>query len=210
MSPCVVLSRPTHSASSLLSPHFGAWYAEKEERAGMQGQWQRESPAKEYLKQVKCCKDTDCTSRMMRQAFFLALKGTGKSTRISSESKQKPRNEPLIEYRKEMVAKDESRKLSTVQKNVVRSTDYLRRIIAPAGWQGSVTMSYLCPLCNSFPLEDNVWWVSAGKKHTSWWLCDQWRKIWLEATKQAAGGANRRKCQSGQGLESACSTSGPM
>ena len=22
---------------------------------------------------------------------------------------------------------------------------------------------------NSFPLEDYVWWVSAGKKHTSWW-----------------------------------------
>ena len=30
-------------------------------------------------------------------------------------------------------------------------------------------MSYLYPHCNSFPLEDNVWWVSAGKKHSSWW-----------------------------------------
>ena len=30
-------------------------------------------------------------------------------------------------------------------------------------------MSYLCPNCNSFPLEDYVRWVSAGKKHTSWW-----------------------------------------
>ena len=30
-------------------------------------------------------------------------------------------------------------------------------------------MSYLCPSCNSFPTEDNVWWVSAGKKHCSWW-----------------------------------------
>ena len=23
-------------------------------------------------------------------------------------------------------------------------------------------MSYLCPHCNSFPMEDYVWWVSAG------------------------------------------------
>ena len=29
-------------------------------------------------------------------------------------------------------------------------------------------MSYLCPHCNSFPLEDYVWWVSVGKP-TKWW-----------------------------------------
>ena len=29
-------------------------------------------------------------------------------------------------------------------------------------------MSYMCPHCNSFPMEDNLG-VSAGKKHTSWW-----------------------------------------
>ena len=29
-------------------------------------------------------------------------------------------------------------------------------------------MSYLCPNCNSFPLEDHVWWVSAGIT-TKWW-----------------------------------------
>ena len=42
-------------------------------------------------------------------------------------------------------------------------------------------MSYLCPNCNSFPLEDYVWWVTAGKKHTSWWyaICGEkydWRQ----------------------------------
>ena len=30
----------------------------------------------------------------------------------------------------------------------------MRRIIAPAGGQGGVTLSYLCPNCKSFPLED--------------------------------------------------------
>ena len=33
----------------------------KEKQEGVQGQWQRESPAKEYKEQVKCCEDTDCT-----------------------------------------------------------------------------------------------------------------------------------------------------
>ena len=53
--------------------------------------------------------------------------------------------------------------MSIVQEIMLRSTDYLRRIIAPVGGQGGVTMSYLCPNWNSFPLEDYVWWVSAGK-----------------------------------------------
>ena len=30
-------------------------------------------------------------------------------------------------------------------------------------------MSYLCPHCNSFPLEDYIWWVSGRIKHTTWW-----------------------------------------
>ena len=47
--------------------------AEKERQVGIQGQGQLESPAREYLEQVKCCNDTDCTHRMMKQGF-LALK----------------------------------------------------------------------------------------------------------------------------------------
>ena len=35
--------------------------AEKERQAEIQGQLQHESPAREYLEQVKCCDDTDCT-----------------------------------------------------------------------------------------------------------------------------------------------------
>ena len=33
--------------------------AEKERQAVIQGQWQHESPSREYLEQVKCCSDTD-------------------------------------------------------------------------------------------------------------------------------------------------------
>ena len=48
----------------------GMWEAFLQERsrvksAGIQGQWQQESPAREYLEQVKCCHDTDCNEPMM-------------------------------------------------------------------------------------------------------------------------------------------------
>ena len=69
------------------------------------------------------------------------------------------------------------------------STDHLRRIIAPVGGQGGVTVSFLCPHCNSFPLEDYVWWVS-GRKTTKWWCTICGEKVRLEATKQAVGRAN--------------------
>ena len=83
----------------------------------------------------------------------------------------------------EKVAKDEARKLSIVQEIMIRSTDYLRRIIAPAGRQGGVTMSDLCPHCNRFPMKDYVWWVS-GRKNTHFWMCTICgEKVRLEATK---------------------------
>ena len=43
--------------------------AEEERQAGKQGQWQLESPDREYLERVKCCSDTDCTHRMMKQGL---------------------------------------------------------------------------------------------------------------------------------------------
>ena len=41
----------------------------EEGRAGIHGQWQLESPAREYLEQLKCCNDTDCTHSMIKQGF---------------------------------------------------------------------------------------------------------------------------------------------
>ena len=45
----------------------------------------------------------------------------------------------------EKVAKDGAGSLSIVQGIMLTSTDFLRRIIAPAGGQRGVTLSYLCP-----------------------------------------------------------------
>ena len=99
---------------------------------------------------------------MMKQAF-LALKGRLGRNKVEVTEWAFDR----IKEAFERVAKDEARKLSTVQEVKIRSTDYLRRIIAPAGEQGGVTMSCFCPYCNSFPLEDYVWW--AQEKSTHWW-----------------------------------------
>ena len=43
--------------------------AEEEKQAGIQGQWQQESPAREYLERVKCSHDTDCNEPMMKKGF---------------------------------------------------------------------------------------------------------------------------------------------
>ena len=48
--------------------------AENEKQEGTQSPWQRESPAKEYLEQVKSSADTDCTPKMMKYGYF-ASKG---------------------------------------------------------------------------------------------------------------------------------------
>ena len=48
---------------------------EEEWQAGIRGQWQLESPAKECLEQVKCCNDTYCTERMMKHGFFALESG---------------------------------------------------------------------------------------------------------------------------------------
>ena len=80
----------------------------------------------------------------------------------------------------EKVTKDEARKLSTVQESMMISTDYLRRIIPPAGEQRGVMMSYLCPHC---PDGKIAFGWSLGEKSTqiggaeatktgSWW-CKQ-------------------------------------
>ena len=53
----------------------------------------------------------------------------------------------------ELVAQDEAEKMSIVQETMLRSTDYLRRIIAPVGGHGGVTMSYLCPNWQQLPSE---------------------------------------------------------
>ena len=67
--------------------------------------------------------------------------------------------------------------MSIAQDILRKSTDVLRRIIAPVDGMGGVTLSYVCPQCSCFPLEDYIWWVSTGhgdgnnrkKTNCNWW-----------------------------------------
>ena len=109
----------------------------------------------------------------------------------------------------EQVAQDEAEKVSIVQEILLRSTDYLRRIIAPFGGQGGVTMSYLCSHCNSFPLEDYIWWLS-GRKDTNWWcaICGEkydWKQPNRLLVVETCDSIEQAKV-----FKSTCSTSGPL
>ena len=134
---------------------------------------------------MKCCNDTDCTQRMMRHGFFALKSGEWEDNKNTFRNEVKVAECAFdrIKEALEKVAKDEARKLSTVQEIMIISTDYLRRIIAPAGEQGAVAMSCLCPNCNSFPLEDNLW--EGGGKAYEMVVRDLLRNIRLKATKQA-------------------------
>ena len=150
--------------------------------------------SREYLEQVKCCNDTDCMHRMMKQGFLALKSGDWDEYKgiFSVEVKAAEWAFDRIKEPFEKVAKDEARKLSIVQEIVIRSTDYLRRIISP-GSKETLRCHTCAPQCTSFPSENCVWWVSGGKTYKLV-VCDLWRKMQLEATKQAFGGANRRRC----------------
>ena len=145
----------------------------------IQGLWQQELPAREYLEQVNCCHDTDCNESLMKKGVTSLKNGTWEEYKETFRTKMKA-SEWAFDRGVRLGSKEEVEKMSIVQEIMLKSTDYLRRIIAPVGEQGGVTMSYLWPNCNSFPLADYVWWVSAGRT-TKWWcaICREkydWRQ----------------------------------
>ena len=159
--------------------------ADEEKQAGIQGQWQQESQAREYLEQLKCSHDTDMTQTATNQTWEEEILG-----------KKLTASECAFDRIKEafdLVAKDEVEKISIVQEIMLRSTDYLRRIIAPVGGQRCVTMSYLCPNCNSSPPGRLCLVGLCWQKVHQLVVCDLWRNVRLEAIEQAFGRTNRRK-----------------
>ena len=108
----------------------------------MQGQWQQESQAREYLGQVKCCHDTDCNEPMMKNGFTALKNGHWEEYKDTFRKKMKA-SEWAFDRTKEAfekVAQDEAEKVSIVQEIMLGSTDNMRRIIAPVGGQGGVTI----------------------------------------------------------------------
>ena len=109
------------------------------------GQWQLESPAGENLEQVKSCKGTFCPHRMMKQGFVALNSGDWEEYENTFRKEVKVTEWAFDRIMEafEQVAKEEARKLSIVQEIMTRSTDYLRRIIAPRG--GRETLR--CHIC---------------------------------------------------------------
>ena len=109
--------------------------AEKEREAGMHGQRQQEPAAGEYWEQVECCNDPDCTHRVMKHGFLALKSGEWEEYKNTFRNQVKVTEWAFDRVKEafEKVARDEAAKLSTVQEIMTRSTDYLRRIIAPAG-----------------------------------------------------------------------------
>ena len=60
------------------------------------------------------------------------------------------------------MAKDDIGRLGIAQEILRKSTDLLRRIIAPVDGTGGVTLSCVCPQCKSFSLDEYIWCVSTG------------------------------------------------
>ena len=54
-------------------------------------------------------------------------------------------------------------------------------------------ISYLCPHCNSLPMEDHIWWVSGVKEHTNWWCAICGRKYDLRAQNRTGESVDQAK-----------------
>ena len=128
--------------------------ADEEKQAGTQGQWQQDPPAKEYLEQMTCCHD-DCNEPMMSKETF----------RKEMEASEWAFDNRGLRFGSTLRGReDEHCGIDHAQKHGLLAAKHCARCR-----KEGVTMSYLCLNCNSSLLEDYVWWVSAGKKYTSWW-----------------------------------------
>ena len=90
----------------------------------------------------------------------------------------------------DLVAKDEARKVSIVQEVMFKSTDNLRRIIAPVEGQGRSHNVLPMPALQQLP-SGRLRLVGLWGKHTKWCCAMCGEKVRLETIKQAVGRACR-------------------
>ena len=103
--------------------------------------------------------------QMMRRGYLAMKNGSWEEfkERYRKEGKSSEWTLERIREAYEKVAKDEIGRLGIVQEILRKSPDFFR-VIAPVCGMGGVTFSYVCPHCNSVPLEDYSWWVSTGTR----------------------------------------------
>ena len=120
--------------------------AGEEGQAGIQGQWQMETSAREYLEQDECCNDTDCTHRMMKQGFLAMKSGEWEEFQNTFRKEVKVSEWAFDRIKEafEKVAKDEAKKLSTIQETCQKA-----QITCDASSRQRGSKEALrCPICD--------------------------------------------------------------
>ena len=163
--------------------------AEKEKQEGIQGQWQRESLAKEYLEQVKSGADTDYIPQIMKYGYFALKGGDREEYKKHLQRRNKGDRMGLRKIREplEKVAKYVAGRSNIVQGILLKSTDFLRGIIAPAGGQGGVTMSYLCPIATVFSWRTTCGGFQLGKSSAVGGAQSVEKNEWKESLLKCSG-----------------------
>ena len=105
-----------------------------------------------------------CNAYMMRRAYFAEKAGSWEGFKEAFRDQDEISEWALarVEEASDKVASDDVGRLSIAQDILRKSTDFLKRITAPASGVGSVTLSHVCPYCNCLPLEDYTRSVSSG------------------------------------------------
>ena len=166
--------------------------ASREKQKGIQGQWQQQSPFR-ILEQVRGHADVGCGSQMMRRGKNLA-KQYGSWEEFKERNREEDKSSELtlerIREASKKVAWDEIGRLGIVQEIRRKSTDFLRRVIAPVGGMGGVTLSEICPQQQK---EETLQLV----------VCGVWRQIRVEGTQQNSGCVARYRRQRSTGVQGA-------
>ena len=91
---------------------------------------------------------------MMRRGHLAMKNGSWSEVKEKCKKEGKSSQWTLERNRKayEKVAKAEIGRIGIVQEILKKSTDFLRRVIAPIDGMGEVALSYVCPHCNQFSL----------------------------------------------------------
>ena len=120
---------------------------------GKQSQWQQEPPFKEALEQIKRSADTDCGPQTILRTYIAMKHGIWEIFAEEHRKEGKLCEWTLERIREayEKVAMDDIGRSGIAQEILRKSTDCLRRIIAPVDGMGGVTLSHILPASQLFP-----------------------------------------------------------
>ena len=158
--------------------------AEEEKQAGIQGQRQLKSPAREYLEQVRCCHDTDCNEPMMKKGFAASKNAKWEENKDTFKRNMKATEWAFKRVKEtfELVAQVLARKVSIVQEIMFKSTDTLRAYHR-ASWRTRRSPNVLLvPALQQFPF---------GRLHFGWTLGKNIQIGGVRSVKKNSTGSNR-------------------